>query len=99
GVPMVRRLLGEGFTVFGHNRSKARAEILATEGMMPCADPMEVAAKADVVMTALPTEDAVREVAGVVLGAMGEGQVLVEHSTVSPQLSREIAGHAAERGV
>lgn len=99
GVPMVRRLLDAGFPVYGHNRSRERLDALAAEGVVACDGPADVAAHAEVIMTALPTEDAVREVASTVLGATREGQVLVEHSTVSPQLSREIAAWASERGV
>lgn len=99
GVPMARRLLGAGFPVYGHNRSRERVDALAGEGLIPCDGPAEVAAHADVIMTALPTEDTVREVAATVLDASREGQVLVEHSTVSPELSREIAERAADQGV
>lgn len=99
GVPMVRRLLGAGFTVYGHNRSRAKVDALAAEGMTPCDGPAEVAAHADVIMTALPTEDTAREIAAALLEASRDGQVLIEHSTVSPQLSRDVAARAADRGV
>jgi 3-hydroxyisobutyrate dehydrogenase-like beta-hydroxyacid dehydrogenase len=99
GVPMVRRLLGAGFAVYGHNRSRAKVDALAAEGLTPCDGPAEVAAHADVIMTALPTEDTAREIAAALVDAARDGQVLVEHSTVSPQLSREVARRAADRGV
>src|SRR5690606_15597972 len=80
-------------------RSRGKVDALAAEGLIPCDGPADVAANADLIMTALPTEDTVREVAATVLDAAREGQVLIEHSTVSPQLSREIASRAAGRGV
>lgn len=96
---MTRRLLQAGFPVFGYNRSPERVTALAEEGLVACADVGEVAERAQVILTALPTEDAVREVADSLLAVASDGQVLVEHSTVAPQLSRDIAARASERGV
>jgi 3-hydroxyisobutyrate dehydrogenase-like beta-hydroxyacid dehydrogenase len=98
GVPMVRRLLGAGFPVYGFNRSRERLDALAQEGLVPCSGPGEVAERAEVIMTALPTEESVREVADAVLAAARSGQVLVEHSTVAPELSRDIAARARDLG-
>jgi 3-hydroxyisobutyrate dehydrogenase-like beta-hydroxyacid dehydrogenase len=99
GVPMARRLLGAGFPVFGYNRSRERMDALAREGLAPCSSPGEVAERAEVIVTALPTEAAVREVADGILASARSGQVLVEHSTVAPHLSRDLAARARDLGV
>lgn len=98
GVPMVRRLLAAGFTVHGANRSPGPVELLSAEGMVPASGAEEVAAHAEIVLTALPTEADVREVAAQLLGSGRPGQLLVEHSTISPGLARDVAARAAEVG-
>jgi 3-hydroxyisobutyrate dehydrogenase-like beta-hydroxyacid dehydrogenase len=68
---------------------------------VPASSAAEVAQKSEVVLTALPTLDTVESV---FLGGDGlidhahAGQILIDHSTVSPGLSRRIAAAAAEKG-
>lgn len=99
GVPMVRRLLAAGFTVHGASRSPGPVALLAAEGMVPAGDVGEVAARAEVVLTALPTEEDVDEVAARLLDAGHPGQLLIEHSTISPGLARDVAARAGDVGV
>lgn len=98
GAPMVRRLLAAGFVVVGANRSRAIVDELAGQGMQPAADAAEVGERADVVLTALPTEDAVREVAEALLATARPGQTVIEHSTISPGLARQHAARFADAG-
>lgn len=99
GVPMVRRLLATGHAVVGTNRSRAPVDTLAAEGMEPAGDAREVGERSDVILTALPTEDSVEQVAQHLIEVGREGQVLVEHSTISPGLSRIVAEQAHSRGM
>lgn len=99
GAPMVRRLLAAGFPVVGANRSQRIVEELAAEGMRPAVDAAEVAAHADVVLTALPTEAVVGTVTEALVDAARTGQVVVEHSTISPGLARHNAARFVEQGV
>lgn len=99
GVPMVRRLISAGFAVHGANRSPAIVDTLAAEGMHAAQSAREVGERAEVVLTALPTEDSVSEVADALLEVARDGQVFVEHSTISPGLSRSVAARATEQGV
>jgi 3-hydroxyisobutyrate dehydrogenase-like beta-hydroxyacid dehydrogenase len=98
GAPMVRRLLGAGFDVVGANRSQGIVAELAREGMIPAADAATVGERAEVIMTALPDETSVEEVAGQLLGVVGPGKTMVEHSTISPPLARSLAARYADRG-
>ncbi|MGH8952707.1 MAG: NAD(P)-dependent oxidoreductase [Acidimicrobiia bacterium] len=99
GAPMVRRLLAAGFTVHGANRSQRIVAELETEGMKPATDAGEVARQAGVIMSALPDEPSVEAVTEQLLANARPGQVVVEHSTISPGLARSAAEGYAEKGV
>jgi len=102
GLPIARRLLAAGFPVAVHNRSRANVEALVALGAEALGSPAEIASASDIVLTALPTPDSVREVylgeSGLLDGAR-EGSILIDLSTVRPALSREIAQVAGARGV
>jgi len=101
GRPMTEHLLKAGFTVTVHNRSRGVVEELAKQGAQPADSPRAVAAASEIVCTCLPTPAAVEQV---YLGEDGlipharAGQILVDHSTVGPELSRRLAEAARQRG-
>ena len=99
GAPMVRRLIEAGFTVHGANRSPQIVVELEREGMKAAADSAEVARNANVIMSALPDEPSVEQVTGMLLDNARPGQVVVEHSTISPGLARSAAELFAAKGV
>ncbi len=102
GGPMGRNLLRAGFPVVVWNRTKAKADDLVREGAKLAADPHAVAGEADVLITIVSDPAALEEV---LFGARGAiqglrpGSTLVDSSTVSPELARQIAAACAERGV
>jgi 3-hydroxyisobutyrate dehydrogenase-like beta-hydroxyacid dehydrogenase len=64
--------------------------------------PADAAAGAEIVFTCVGNDDDVREVVtgnDGALGAMGEGSILVDHTTASATLARELQAAAAERSV
>jgi 3-hydroxyisobutyrate dehydrogenase len=101
GRPMALNLLKAGHELTVYNRSQAVVQELAAAGAKPATGPADVSASADVVLTVLPTLQSVEEI---YLGADGlatnvrPGQTLIDHSTVSPDLSRRIAEAARGRG-
>ena len=101
GSRLARRLLDAGFTVTGYNRTPGKARALEAAGLRLAATPREAAAAADVVFTMVTDDDALR---AVILGADGAlaglrpGATLVEMSTVSPAVTREIGDAVAARG-
>ncbi|MBV9600137.1 MAG: NAD(P)-dependent oxidoreductase [Chloroflexi bacterium] len=88
GRPMTQRLLAAGHTVHVFNRSKAAIDALAADGATAAGSASEVAQRADVVMTALPTPESVELVFGEMSRVARSGQIYVDHSTVSPGLNR-----------
>jgi len=103
GSAMARAITRSGIPLVLHNRTRARAEALAVElGARVAGSPAEAAAAADVTLTMLADDDAVRDVyggSGGLLGGSRPGTVLVDLSTVRPDTLRAFEALAAERGV
>src|ERR1700758_3699314 len=97
GRPMVRRLLAAGHQVHVFNRSQEPVQEVAQLGALPAQSLAELARHAAVVLTALPTPDSVTAVYEELAGAASEGQVFVDHSTVSLGLNRRCAELLAGR--
>src|SRR6266568_3510945 len=88
GRPMTQKLLAAGHTVHVFNRSRPAIDALAAEGAKPAAWASEVAQRAEIIMTALPTPESVQAVYGEMASQSRKGQIYIDHSTVSPGLNR-----------
>ena len=102
GAPMARNLVKAGFEVIAYNRTASRAEALREDGVTVAASLAEVGQAASVVITMVPdTPDvlAVVEGDGGLAGAMHEGSVLIDMSTISPAETRALAERLAEHGI
>lgn len=101
GKPMAENLVDAGYTVVVHNRSREPVEELTAYGAEAAASPREVAERTEVLFTALPDGEVVEEVAlgedGIVDG-VGDGDVMIDVSTISPGTVRLVAEALAERG-
>ncbi len=102
GGAMAGNLLKAGFPVTVWNRTAARAEPLAQAGATVAASPRAVAEQSDIIITMVTASEDVRSVVlgddGIVHGAR-PGAVVVDMSTISPQVTREIAEALAGQGV
>src|SRR5450756_2839261 len=100
GRPMAANLLAAGTDLIVHNRTPAAQEALVALGAAGARSPAEVAAGADIIVTMLADDQAVRTVVGdEVLPAARPGTLIIDMRTVSTALSRELAARAAERDV
>ncbi len=101
GGRMADRLLTKGHRVTGYNRTRAKAQWVIDRGVVWADSPRAVAAAADVTFVMVANSAALEAVAdgpdGFVAG-LGPGKVVVDMSTVSPALSREIAGKVRGKG-
>jgi 3-hydroxyisobutyrate dehydrogenase-like beta-hydroxyacid dehydrogenase len=101
GSRLARRLLAAGHQVSGWNRTVAKARDLVTAGLTLAKSPREVAEGAEAVFTMVTDDTALRAVAlgpdGVIAG-LGSRAVLVEMSTVSPTVVRELEEPVTARG-
>jgi 2-hydroxy-3-oxopropionate reductase len=102
GRPMARNLLDAGFELVVHSRSPAPVDELVAAGAERGADPHDVAARTDVVITMLPdtpdVELVVRGPRGVAGGAR-HGSLVVDMSTIDPSAARDLAASLDARGV
>jgi 3-hydroxyisobutyrate dehydrogenase len=94
GSRIVRRLLAAGYRTLIYSRQLAEAEPLQKDGAIKCASIAELAKKADVILSCVTDDKAVRAVyagADGVLRHARPGTVVFEMSTISPSASREVA--------
>jgi 2-hydroxy-3-oxopropionate reductase len=102
GKPMVRNLLKTGYSPIVYNRSQDSIDEMTAEGATAANSAKEVAEKSDVVITMLPDTPDVEAVVlgenGVLAGARKE-LLLIDMSSISPVVTREIASEAEKKGV
>jgi 2-hydroxy-3-oxopropionate reductase len=94
GAPMARNLVAAGHEVVVHNRSRREVD-----GAAWADSPRAVAEQADIVVTMLPDSPQVEEVVTGLLAGAREGSLIVDMSTISPVVTRELAKAANEQGV
>ncbi|MFZ4552810.1 MAG: NAD(P)-dependent oxidoreductase [Aquabacterium sp.] len=103
GAPMAAHLLRAGHTVTVFNRTVAKAQswVVAHGGAM-AETPAAAAQGASIVVTCVGNDDDLREVTIGAQGAfqsMAAGGVLVDHTTTSAEVARELAQRAAQQGL
>jgi len=103
GGPMARHLATKGHEVTVYNRTAAKAAAwVAANGGKSAATPRDAATGADMVMVCVGNDDDVRSVIygnDGVLAGIKKGGVVVDHTTASATLARELAAKCAEQGV
>ena len=103
GLPMAGHLARAGHAVTVYNRSAVKAQAWVQEfGGAAAPTPVEAARDADLVFVCVGNDDDLRSV---LLGAAGAfagmkpGAVLVDHTTASAEVAREMHGEAKSRGL
>jgi 3-hydroxyisobutyrate dehydrogenase len=102
GRPMAKNLLRAGHSVVAYNRSPGPREELAEAGADIAGSPREAAAGAEAVI-AIVTDSA--DVEQVLLGPDGAiegaapGTLVIDMSTISPEVTRRVGAALAEKGV
>jgi 3-hydroxyisobutyrate dehydrogenase-like beta-hydroxyacid dehydrogenase len=100
GLGIVPRLQAAGFSVTGWNRTKDKARTLIDNGMSWADSPRAVAEVSDVVFSVVTDGDAVRNVAlgpdGIISGQK-PGNIYIDMSTISPDVTRQVADEFAKR--
>src|SRR5215471_13091432 len=101
GSHMTEKLLEKGHTVTGYNRTKSKAQWLIDKGMKWAGSPRAVCSAADVILSMVAKSQALKQIAdgpNGVLEGLGPGKVWIDMSTVSPTISRTLAGRVREKG-
>ena len=102
GAGIVRRLMSAGHEVVGWNRSREKATSLLEAGMRWADSPKLAAAESEIVFSIVTDGAAVKSVAlgaeGIISG-LGNGGIYLDMSTISPEVTREVAAQFAEAGL
>lgn len=102
GKPMSKNLLKAGFGLTVWNRTPGREGELKELGAKVAGSPREVAENSDIIITMVGDSPDVQEVIlgeNGVIHAVKAGSVVVDMSTISPQVTREIAETLQAKGV
>ncbi|MEN8712480.1 MAG: 2-hydroxy-3-oxopropionate reductase [Arenicellales bacterium] len=102
GRPMALNLLRAGYTVRVWARRSESMQPLIEAGATACSSPADAASGADIIITnvsdTIDVEQVILGDSGVIEGA-ASGSVVVDMSTISPSVTRDIAARLAEGGV
>ena len=103
GAPMARHLIKKGHDVTVYNRTASKAQMwVDANGGWSAETPREAATDADFVFVCVGNDDDLRSVVlgddGALVG-MRKGSVLIDHTTASADVAREIGAAAAAVGV
>ncbi|MFH1737746.1 MAG: NAD(P)-dependent oxidoreductase [bacterium] len=102
GKPMALNLIKAGFPVAVYNRTQEKTSELAEKGATVYSSPRELAEHTDIIFVNVTDTPDVQEVLlgerGVIHGCRA-GQIVIDHSTISPSETRKIAQSLAEKEV
>ncbi len=102
GKPMAKNLIKAGYQIKVFDIKEEPVSELAGLGALTAATPAEIGASCEVIITMLPNS---QHVVSVVTGADGvletvrPGTILIDMSSISPVVSKELYAKAAEKGV
>ncbi|MGB9662877.1 MAG: 2-hydroxy-3-oxopropionate reductase [Moorellaceae bacterium] len=102
GKPMSKNLIKAGYKLVVYDIVREAVEEVVAAGAEPAGSPREIAERCDKFITMLPNSPQVKEVAlgpnGLIEGAR-PGSILIDMSSIDPQVTKEIAAKLAEKGV
>lgn len=102
GSRMALNLHAAGHSLRVFNRDKAKTGAFADKGITVCDSPAAAARGAQFVCSIVSDDVATREVmlgASGVIGAAAPGTIVLDSSTNTPAMAREVAGAAAAKGI
>src|SRR6267143_1568988 len=102
GSRIAQRLLQHGYHLLVYDRDPVTAKAIAAQGGVFAESVLELARSADVVISCLSNDEAVRSVysgSGGVFAGARPGTIVLEISTISPESSREVHRLGARGGI
>jgi 3-hydroxyisobutyrate dehydrogenase len=88
GLPMTGHLVAAGHDVTVASRSRGPIEAAVALGARDGGDPRQVAAASEIVLLCVPNSPEVVEVVDAMLAELGPGQIVVDCSTIDPEVER-----------
>lgn len=85
-------------TVYCNDHKQSQIDKLASFGAVGCATNTEVAEKADIIITMIPTSKHVKEAYTEMLPYLKEGKICIDMSTIEPDKSVEVANMVKTTG-
>jgi 3-hydroxyisobutyrate dehydrogenase len=101
GSPMSQRLLKAGYAVTVYNRSESKVEALKLMGASVATSPRILMQQVDVVIMMVTDDHAIRQIFTADNGLLGtgkKGNIIINMSTVSPGISKEMAALCTQEG-
>ena len=101
GSRMAANLLEAGFELRVYNRDRAKTKALAEKGAEVAESPAAAVKGAEFAVSIVSDDEATREVmlgANGAVGAAAKGCIIIDSSTNTPAIAREVAREAAARG-
>jgi 3-hydroxyisobutyrate dehydrogenase len=102
GKPMASNLVTAGYSLTVWNRTRSKMNKLISQGATGADSPKEVAEKSDIVITIVSDSPDVEEIIlgdnGVIRGAH-DGLILIDMSTISPDVTRKLSEELAQKKV
>jgi 3-hydroxyisobutyrate dehydrogenase len=98
GLPMTRHLVDAGHTVTVASRGRGPIDTAVGFGATEGDGPAAVVAASEVTILCLPNSPQVVEVLDAAMGSVGPGQVIVDTSTIDPEMERAQHARVLETG-
>jgi len=97
GMIMAKNLINAGYQLQVYNRTASKTDELG-DGVIKCKNPAEAAANADIVISIVSDDDAVKDVTNGILQTLPKNAVHISMSTISPETSEQLAALRAAQG-
>jgi len=101
GRPIAQRMLESGFKLTAYDRNRSKAEELIRYGGTVAESVAALSSSCDVVLSCLPSDEAVRKVHSGPQGTFANakrGSLIIDMSTVDPKTSLELSKLGSEHG-
>ena len=99
GTALAERLMRAGYSVHGYDVSPEARRKFTEAGGQPAAGVSNVVAAADCILLSLPDSNVVKDVLAEMLPHLKAGAVVIDTTTGTPKVSRDLAAGLAESNV
>ncbi len=99
GLPMCRRLLAAKVDLWVWNRTVQKCQGLSDEGALVAKDLSELASQVDVIMICVSDSHSVQAVHEQLLPHLHTGQIIVDFSSISPEVTVQLHESVAQKAV
>jgi 3-hydroxyisobutyrate dehydrogenase len=101
GIPMSQQLINAGYPLTVYNRSKEKEAALKAMGAAIASSPQELLQQTDIVFIMVSDDNAIRQIFtgdNGLLSAQIKGKIMINMSTVSPGISKQMADLCKQQG-